>query len=90
MSQMILLCCIDQDKKALSDRIAYVDKTEKISLLKHDGVTLLANNVVLFERTKGYGLRSIVCKSSFGKKAFSRRSSGSRIRLIGRRVSQRS
>lgn len=68
MSQMILLCCIDQDKKALLDRIAHVDKAEKISLLKHDGVTLLADNVLLFDRTIGYGAYVLLCASLLSAK----------------------
>ena len=63
MSQLTLLVCLDKDKHTLSDRIAYVDKTENISLLERDGVTQLGNNVVLFEQTKSHCVFVLLCAS---------------------------
>lgn len=63
MSQLILLVCLDQDRNTLSDRIAYVDKVEKISLLKRDGVVLLGSNVLLFEQTKSHSVFVLLCAS---------------------------
>ena len=55
MTQLTLLIYLHDDPpNDLISRVGYVERKSQVSLLPHDGVTQLSNNVLLFDQTKAH------------------------------------
>jgi hypothetical protein len=61
MSKLTLIIFLGSDpKESLQQRIGYVERENKISLLERDGVILLSNNAALFDNAKAHDAYAIL------------------------------
>ena len=63
MIQLTLLVYLHDDPpNDLLSRVGYIEKQDRVSLLPHDGVIQLSNNVLLFDQTKSHDVFVRVCR----------------------------
>jgi hypothetical protein len=63
MAQLTLLIYLyDDPPNDLVSRARYVEGRDHLSLLEHDGVTQLSNNVLLFDQTKSHDVFVQLCR----------------------------
>ena len=58
----ILIYLHDDPPNDLVSRVQYVEGKDRISLLRHDGVTQLSGNALLFDQTKSHDVYVRVCR----------------------------